>query len=64
MKKITFFAALLVATTSISATAGGLAEPVMEPQIIIEEVETSSSDTRGMVQWLILAAIIVAATAN
>lgn len=64
MKKTAFYAALLVATTSITAMAGGSPDLVMEPQIIIQEVETSSSDTSGMVQWLILAGIIVAAAAN
>ncbi|WP_108483814.1 hypothetical protein [Oceaniglobus ichthyenteri] len=55
MKKIALAAALSVAATG--AFAGGLAEPVMEPTVIIEETSSSSG---GVVVPLLLLAVLVA----
>ncbi|PVA06123.1 hypothetical protein [Thalassorhabdomicrobium marinisediminis] len=63
MKKTSLLAASFFAVSTMTATAGGLSAPVMEPVVIVEEVETAS-DTSGLLQWMILAAVIVAATAN
>ena len=63
MSKITLAATFVAFTSVVSASAGGLAEPVMEPQIVIEETE-ATADTSGFVQWTILALIIGAATLN
>lgn len=59
MKKIALAAALSVAASS--AFAGGLVEPVMEPEIV--EAQTSSSSA-GVVVPLLLLLIIAAAAAN
>jgi hypothetical protein len=56
MKKLVLAAAL----TGLASTAfaGGLAEPVMEPQIIVEE--TAGTTAGGIVVPLILLALIAA----
>ena len=59
MKKIALAAALSVAASS--AFAGGLAEPVMEPEVV--EAQTSSSSA-GVVVPLLLLLVIAAAAAN
>ncbi len=59
MKKIALAAALSVAASS--AFAGGLVEPVMEPEVV--EAQTSSSSA-GVVVPLLLLLIIAAAAAN
>lgn len=59
MKKLALAAALSVAATT--AFAGGLAEPVMEPEVV--EAATSSSSA-GVVVPLLLLLIIAAAAAN
>ena len=62
MVTMTIFKFAAVATLSLSLTAagaaqaGGMAEPVLEPEVIAEE----TSDTSGFVVPLILLAIIAA----
>ncbi len=55
MKKLALAAALSVAATA--AFAGGLAEPIMEPAVIIEETTSSSG---GIIIPLLLLAVVVA----
>jgi C4-dicarboxylate transporter len=59
MKKFVLAAALSVAATSVFA--GGLAEPVMEPEVV--EAATSSS-AGGFIVPLLLLIVIVAAASN
>lgn len=56
MKKLVLAAAFAGAAST--AFAGGLAEPVMEPEIIVEE--TSGTTAGGIVVPLILLALIAA----
>ena len=58
MKKIAFAAALALASTS--AFAGGMSEPVMVPEVVVEETAQGSSGG-GLVVPLVLLAIIAAA---
>ncbi|SIO49194.1 hypothetical protein SAMN05444722_2642 [Rhodovulum sp. ES.010] len=58
MKKIALAAALSVAATS--AFAGGYSEPVMEPEIIVEDTSSSA----GGIIVPILALILFAAAAS
>ena len=60
MKKFALAAALSVATTS--AFAGGLVEPVMEPEVVARE--TSSSAGGIIVPLLLLLVIAAAVSAN
>ncbi len=59
MKKFVLAAALSVAATSVFA--GGLAEPVMEPEVV--EAATSSS-AGGIIVPLLLLLVIAAAASN
>lgn len=59
MKKLALAAALSVAATT--AFAGGIAEPVMEPEVIVED--TSSSSGGGLVVPLLLLVLVAAAVA-
>jgi hypothetical protein len=59
MKKIALAAALSVAASH--AFAGGVAEPVMEPQVV--EAKTSSS-AGGIVVPLLLLLVVAAAAAS
>jgi len=59
MKKIALAAALSVAAST--AFAGNMAEPVMEPEIIIEE---TSSSNGGIIVPLIFLVLIAAAVAS
>ncbi len=59
MKKLALAAALSVAATT--AFAGGMAEPVMEPEIV--EAATSSS-AGGIIIPLLLLIVIAAAASN
>ncbi|MES2665643.1 MAG: hypothetical protein V4712_06050 [Pseudomonadota bacterium] len=59
MKKLALAAALSVAATT--AFAGGLAEPVMEPEVV--EAATSSS-AGGIIIPLLLLIVIAAAASN
>lgn len=60
MKKFVLAAALSVAATSVFA--GGLAEPVMEPEVV--EAATSSSAGGFIVPLLLLLVIVAAASSN
>lgn len=59
MKKLALAAALSVAATT--AFAGGIAEPEMEPEVIVED--TSSSSGGGLVVPLLLLVLVAAAVA-
>ena len=59
MKKLALAAALSV--TASTAFAGGLAEPVMEPEVV--KASTSSSGA-GIVVPLLLLLVVAAAAAN
>jgi hypothetical protein len=59
MKKLALAAVLSVAATA--AVAGGLAEPVIEPVVIVEETASTSG---GLVVPLLLLAVIAAVAAN
>lgn len=59
MKKIALAAALSV--TASSAFAGGLVEPVMEPEVV--KASTSSSSA-GIIVPLLLLVVIAAAASN
>jgi hypothetical protein len=61
MKKILLLSSALVLSASVSAYAGGLAEPVMEPDVV--EAATSSS-SGGIVVALLLLLIIAAAASG
>lgn len=60
MKKLVLAAALTGAAST--AFAGGIAEPIMEPEIIVEE--TAGTTAGGIVVPLILLALIAAVAAN
>ena len=55
LKQTTAIAAA-IAMTAVQASAGGLAEPMMEPEVI----EESSASSGGFIVPLILLAVIVA----
>lgn len=59
MKKFALAAAVSVAATS--AFAGGLVEPVMEPEVV--EAATSSSSA-GIIVPILLLIVIIAAASN
>jgi len=63
MLKKTLIAASFVAATSAPAMAGNMAEPVMEPTVVIAETQPTG-DRSGIVAWLILAALIAVAANN
>jgi hypothetical protein len=58
MKKLALAAALSVAATS--AFAGGPVEPIMEPEVIVEESPSSG----GIVVPLVLLAVVAAIAAT
>jgi len=60
MKKLVLAAALTA--TASTALAGGLAAPVMEPEIIVQE--TAGTTAGGIVVPLILLALVAALVAN
>ncbi|MDW4549196.1 hypothetical protein R5H32_07515 [Defluviimonas sp. D31] len=60
MKKLALAAALSISATT--AFAGGMAEPVMEPEPIVEE--QSSSSSAGIVVGILALILIAAAAAN
>ncbi|MBD3763784.1 MAG: hypothetical protein IE927_03340 [Rhodobacterales bacterium] len=59
MKKLVLAAALTVAATA--TFAGGMAEPVMEPEVV--EAATSSS-SGGLIVPLLLLLVVAAAASN
>jgi hypothetical protein len=60
MKKLAL--ATVMALTASTAFAGGLAEPIVEPEVVVKQ--TSSSSGGVVVPLLILLVIAAAATAN
>jgi len=60
MKKTVTAAAVSFALISGQAYAGGMAEPMMEPEVIAEE----SSSSGGFILPLILIALLVAASSS
>lgn len=60
MKKVALAAALSLAATT--AFAGGMAEPVMEPEVIVEE--TASSDAGILVPLLAIVLVAAAVAAH
>lgn len=58
MKKIALAAALSLAASS--AFAGGPVEPIMEPEVVVEDSSTSS----GIVVPLVLLAVVAAVAAS
>ncbi|MCU9848132.1 hypothetical protein OEZ60_08940 [Defluviimonas sp. WL0024] len=60
MKKLALAAALSISATT--AFAGGMAEPVMEPEPIVEE--QSSSSSAGIVVGILALILIAAAASN
>jgi len=59
MKKIALAGALSLATTS--AFAGGVVEPVMEPEVVAQQTTSSSG---GVVIPLLLLVLVIAAVAS
>jgi len=59
MKKVAIAAVLSLAATT--AFAGGMAEPVMEPEVIVED---SASSNGGILVPLLFVAMIAAVAAN
>lgn len=57
MKKLALATVLSVAATT--AFAGGIAEPVMEPEVIVED--TSSSSSGGVIVPILLLILLAAA---
>ena len=62
MRKTIFTAAVLAGFSASTAFAGGLSEPVMEPEIIIEGSTGSSGDF--VIPLLLLALVAAVATAD
>ena len=60
MKKLALAAALSV--TASTAFAGGMAEPVMEPEVVVKE--TSSSSSAGVLVPVLLLLLVAAAASN
>ncbi|CUH64935.1 hypothetical protein TG4357_01585 [Thalassovita gelatinovora] len=60
MKKLVLAATL--AATASTAFAGNMAEPIIEPAVIVEEA--SSSSTGGVLLPLVLLAVIAAVAAD
>ena len=58
MKKLALAAAVSLAAST--AFAGGMAEPVMEPEVVVEKSSTSG----GMVIPLLLLLVVAAAVAS
>jgi len=61
MKKIAL-AAVVASLIGSSAFAGNIIEPIIEPEIIIEE--TSSSSASGLIIPLLLIAVVAAIASN
>jgi len=61
MKKVAI-AAVVASVFASSAFAGNIIEPIIEPQIIVEE--TSSSSASGLIIPILLIAVIAAIAAN
>jgi len=62
MKKLALATVLSVAATT--SFAGGLSDPIIEPEIIIEDVRTSSSSGGILIPLLLVVLIAAAVSAN
>lgn len=60
MKKLALAAALSV--TASTAFAGGMAEPVIEPEVVVKE--TSSSSSAGILVPVLLLLLVAAAASS
>ena len=60
MKKLALAAALSVSAST--AFAGGLAEPIVEPEVVVKE--TSSSSSAGVLVPVLLLLLVAAAASN
>ncbi len=60
MLKNSLLAASIIAVLTVPAIAGNISEPIMEPTIVIQDVQPTS-DSSGILMWLALAALIVVA---
>lgn len=61
MTKTTLLAATLIGAMALPASAGGLAEPIMQPVIIVEDIdEPASSSARNMPRIIFMLLTIVA----
>jgi len=56
MKKLALAAALSIAATS--AFAGGMAEPVMEPEVVVEDASSSAGGLVPLLVFLVFAAAV------
>ena len=61
MRKSVFTLAAIAGLSAGTAYAGGMSEPVMEPEIIIEE---STGSSGGIIIPLLLLAVLVAVAQN
>lgn len=61
MRKLLITTSAVLALSAMAATAGGLGEPIMEPDVV--EAATSSS-AGGIIVPILLLLLIVAATAG
>lgn len=61
MRKTVFTLAAIAGLSASAAVAGGLSEPVMEPEIIVEE---STGSSGGVVVPLLLLAVLVAVASD
>jgi hypothetical protein len=59
MKKIALAAALSLAAST--AFAGGMAEPVMEPEVVVEEASSSAGGIVPLLLLLLVAAAVASA---
>ncbi len=59
MKKLALAAALSLSATT--AFAGGMAEPVMEPEVVVEE---TASTNAGLIVPLLLLVLVAVAVSN
>ena len=62
MKKLALAAALSLAATQ--SFAGGMTEPMVEPEVIVEDVATSSSSGGILIPLLLVVLLAAAVSAN
>ena len=62
MRKLLITTSAVLALSAMAATAGGLGEPIMEPEVV--EAATSSSAGGIIVPLLLLLLIVAAASSN
>lgn len=62
MKKIALAAALSIAATH--AFAGGMAAPMVEPEVVVEETKAASSSSGGIIVPILVLLLVAAAASN